>query len=91
MIKRLLIAAYEPNRKTKAPELVRKIVCGHLDASRNITVLSESIVFENDKTWKNLEFHIPETIDHFNIFEGLVTIYYKNGCFLEISRITYAE
>ena len=91
MKRKLLVEAYEPDPKTKAPVKVRSIICGHLDASRNITILSESQVLEKGKDFKLHEFHIPEAIDHFNIYEGLITIYYKNDCFLEVSRIAHPE
>lgn len=85
MKRKLLIECYDKDAKP-----FRRIICGHLDASNHITILSESETqFEDNKVieYKSREV-IPDKIDHFNIFGGMITIYYKSGCFIEISRIS---
>ena len=76
-MRNLAIDLYTPNG-----ELKQRIICGHVDASRHITILLNVMI---DKL-KTRDVHIPEKIDHFNIFEGIITIYYISGYFMEISR-----
>jgi hypothetical protein len=54
-----------------------------------MTIISSSFVtgVNYSKDSKGNDLHIPEEIDHWNIFEGMVTIYYKSGFFIEIVRI----
>jgi hypothetical protein len=61
--------------------LIKKIIAGRFDASLHLTIISESF------NTKNKTIRLPFEIDHWNIFEGMVTIYYKCGCLLEVSRI----
>lgn len=68
----------------------KTIICGHIDASSHITVLSESECNFNlgpskDKS-ENKDIVITENIDHFNIFEGMTTIYYRSGGYIEITK-----
>lgn len=84
MRRRLVIKAYDQDHK-----LTEQIICGHLDASNHITTLYESYV--STKTYpqgaRGETIHIAELIDHWNIIDGCITIYYKNGCELEIIRV----
>jgi len=68
------------------------ILCSGLDASKHSTILSESVVRYKDKPSSEFINHyaIPEEIDHFNIIEGMITLYYRNGFYLEISRVNHA-
>ena len=61
--------------------LVKRFICGHIDGCRSKTILAES---ETDK-FKG-EFYILERLTHFNVFCGLITLYYDSGAFLEITR-----
>jgi hypothetical protein len=69
----------------------KTIVCGHIDASRHITILSESVIDVKLNVTKDIaDLHdviIAEAIDHFNIFEGMVTIYYRSGDYIEITKL----
>jgi hypothetical protein len=66
----------------------RKIVCGHLDSTKNITILSDAEPFSSQNPGTSYtDVIIPEKVDHFNISEGMTTIYYKSGHYLEIRRI----
>jgi hypothetical protein len=70
--------------------LTHKIICGHLDATRNITTLSECDIsknFDESRNFYEREAFLTEKIDYFNIFEGMITIYYQSGAFMEISRL----
>jgi len=68
---------------------IESIVCEHLDACKSMTILSHSYI--QTKTYKRGDpgetYSIPEKIDHFNIFEGMITIYYTSGFEMEITRI----
>lgn len=65
--------------------LKKKIICGHLDCTKSITILSEcEINIANPNNLKDLI--IPDQIDHFNVFECMITIYYKSGHYIEITR-----
>lgn len=68
---------------------VQTIICSHLDACNSMTILSESIVTTGLQlqSKKPITINIPETIDHWNIIEGLITIYYNSGYIMEIQRI----
>lgn len=58
------------------------MISQHVDASRNVTLFYENLIDE----FQVKEFTLPEKIDHINIFEGLITIYYTSGKFIEITR-----
>jgi hypothetical protein len=83
-MRRLQIKFFEVNKDTLAPICRRVINCGHLDASKHITILTDCTTNTNLKI---SDMHIPEKIDHFNIYEGMITIYYQDSHFLEITRI----
>lgn len=55
----------------------------HIDCTRHTTLFFDNVIDDLIVT----EFIIPENIDHINIFEGLITIYYINGKFVEISKL----
>lgn len=64
-------------------EVLQSVVCGHLDATKNITVLSESRLNGIDVS----RLVIPEKIENKIIENGIITIFYESGIFIEISRI----
>jgi hypothetical protein len=68
---------------------MESIVCEHLDACKSMTILSHSYV--QSKTYKKGDpgetYTIPEKINHWNLMEGLITIYYDSGFEMEIARI----
>jgi hypothetical protein len=74
--------------RDKKNVILQKIICGHIDACKTSTVLYHSIVFRAN-TAQNLinQYTIPESINHFSIIEGLITIYYDNGFEMEIGRL----
>ena len=62
------------------------IMAEHLDATSQLTFISSSQSwYESKKLCRSL--HLPFELDHWNIMDGLVTIYYKCGCLMEISRL----
>jgi hypothetical protein len=73
---KLLIDAF-----TKDGEHCNRIIAAHIDASKNLTVISRSVVgkFKED-------LFITEKLEHHNIFEGLLTLYYSGGNYLEIKK-----
>jgi hypothetical protein len=86
-MKKLQIKFFEIDEITGLPMYRKTIIAGHLDATRNITVISRCEVNIENRKLDIDDLHIPIKIDHFNICEGMVTIYYQDGHFLEISRI----
>lgn len=78
MTKKLQIKVYDSQNNC-----IHSIISGHLDSSRNITVLSESEI--EGKNVKDII--LPLKIDHYSIFEGMITIYYTDGHYLEVTRI----
>jgi len=75
-MKSLQIEVYDKNNNR-----VIKIIARKIDATQHLTVVSLSESFKEKHTirW-------PKEIDHWNIFHNLITIYYKDGSFLEISK-----
>lgn len=62
--------------------LIFKIIAHRIDATQTMTVINTTT------TGKNADnIRIVSEIDHWNIIEGMVTIYYKSGSIMEISRI----
>jgi hypothetical protein len=64
---------------------LERIVAAHIDASTNITVISRAVNHKGNSVLSE-EIRIPEKIEHFNLFEGLITLYYQSGYYLEISK-----
>lgn len=84
MIARLQIQLFDEHNI-----LEKKIVCGHLDSTRSITILSDAEPFSSQNPGTSyIDIIIPEKVDHFNIFEGMTTIYYKSGHYIEVTRIS---
>lgn len=52
------------------------------DSTKEITIISLC----NGTCEKNV-IRLLDRIDHWNIFAGMVTVYYKSGCLIEITRI----
>jgi hypothetical protein len=70
--------------------LTETIICQHMDATNKSTALY-GFSFVGLKEFKQKEFQcytMPAEIDHWNLIDGLITIYYKSGFEMEISRIT---
>ena len=64
-------------------ECVAKLICSQLDSCNSHTILIES----DARTNKFKEFHfLAESLDHFNIFAGMVTLYYTGGHYMEVTR-----
>lgn len=63
--------------------LQEQFICDHMDAVSSHTVLYN--IQKKDEIY--LRQCIPEKIDHWNLMEGLITIYYESGFTMEISRI----
>jgi hypothetical protein len=72
-----------------AHNCIESIVCEHLDACNSMTILSHSYV--QSKIYKKGDpgetYTIPEKINHWNLMDGLITIYYTSGFEMEITRI----
>jgi hypothetical protein len=80
---KLQIEVFNPKGDT-----IKKIIAGHIDASRNMTIISESTAYIPGKEYVNhSDYYICDKLDHFNIFQGLITLYYKSGAFVEISKV----
>ena len=69
--------------------IVQKFISDHADITNRTTVFFNAYAL--NKTYSEGEsgaqFCIPCEIDHWCIMDGIVTIYYKTGFELEISRI----
>lgn len=78
MRRRLCVEVFDREGK-----LCKSLTAGHLDACRTITILYES---ESDQK-KMSDQILTEKIDHFNLIEGMITIHYTSGAFVEITRI----
>ena len=65
----------------------KKFICGHLDITKKLTVLSECEIQigVNQNTVSNKI--LVGDIDHWNIFENMITLYYQNGETVEITKI----
>ena len=59
-----------------------KTVAEHVDATKNITIISQSSRINESEIIR-----LTTEIDHFNIFSGMITIYYRSGCFIEITKL----
>jgi len=60
--------------------LFEKFIAEKIDATIQQTIISKSYKESDTIRW-------PQEIDHWNIIEGMITIYYKNGCYIEITRV----
>jgi hypothetical protein len=81
-MRKLRIDLYDPRGK-----LLKTIIAGHVDACRSMTIISESFLYFSDKKPFDYTYHCPWNLEHSNIIEGIITLYYKHGYFMEISRI----
>lgn len=59
------------------------MVSQHIDASPHVTCFFENDI-DDDFV---LEFTLTEKIDHINIIDGMITIYYQNEHFVEITLL----
>jgi hypothetical protein len=66
-------------------QVLETIICKRLDAVSSMTVCSES----KTKGTINgtVDLHFPYNIDHWNLIDGIITIYYDNGLIMEVTRI----
>lgn len=62
--------------------IFEKIIASKIDATNVLTIISTGVSNKENETirW-------PKKIERWNIFAGIVTIYYENGCFIEITKI----
>lgn len=60
------------------------VVCKRLDAVSSMTVCSDS---KSSNSNVKGDLHFPYEIDHWNIVDGVITVYYKNGLIMEVTRI----
>ena len=68
----------------------RKLIrCSKLDSCKSMTILfsSEVDILNNGVLKPAGNIHLAESLDHFNVFEGVVTIYYENGDYMEVTRV----
>lgn len=61
---------------------VARITAGRIDACESCTIISES---KNDKFTQ--DHYFTDKLDHIDIFEGLITLYYEGDHYLEIRKI----
>lgn len=59
-----------------------KVTAARLDATSNITIIGYST---NCKTSEYLR--LVDEIDHWYLMDGMITIYYRSGCYMEITRL----
>ena len=82
-MKKLKIEAYD-----KDNVLLFRTIAHRIDSTRRMTIISTSETHfsseERESEKNNIRF--ISKVDHFNIIAGMVTIYYENGSFLEITR-----
>jgi hypothetical protein len=85
-MKKLLIKIFRSSDHV----LKETIICHHMDATNKTTALyGFTIVGLKGMNKKEFEcYTMPAEIDHWNLIDGLITIYYKTGFEMEISRIT---
>lgn len=67
----------------KQNTVIKKIIAARIDVTCNLTVISTS---ETDKETKFIRW-IDKQIDHWNIIDEMVTVYYKDLSFIEITFI----
>jgi len=58
-----------------------RIVARKLDATQNLTIISLS-----DSLSEKYAIRWQKEIDHWNIFENMITIYYKDSSFVEVTK-----
>jgi len=67
---------------------LQKIICGHMDACKTMTLLSEAVIIgKSIQSEKPKELLLTEKLIRKNIQDGLITLYYESGHYLEIQRI----
>lgn len=80
-MKKLKIQIYDSEGK-----LHEQLICKHIDGTTSHTFLHD-VQKVGNKTIIQALYCVPATIDRWNMVDGLVTIYYKTGFCMEISRI----
>ncbi len=72
-------------------QVLETVICKRLDAVSSMTVCSESktsgLKWLNGTIEKTVDLHFPYKIDHWNLIDGMITIYYTNGLIMEVTRI----
>lgn len=88
-MRRLLIKIF----RSEDHRLETTVICEHLDASDNVTNLYRYSIpgLPILKDHISEIYCIPAKIDHWNIVDGLITIYYKTGFEMEIQRMITKE
>ena len=68
---------------------VERIISQHMDVCNSTTIFYCALII--GKTYKKgfsgNDYHLIKDLDHWNIIDGLITLYYKDGYCLEVSRI----
>ena len=59
------------------------MIAGRVDACENCTIISES----NNGTFVK-DHYFSDKLDHFNIFQGVITLYYEGDHYLEIRKFS---
>lgn len=83
-MRKISISVYDEDHKLRETLIARG-----MDAVSSHTVIHyiEKVGKKRFNNQYQLMFVIPEQIDRWNIMDGLITIYYKNGFVIEIGRI----
>ncbi len=89
MLRKLKIEAFNLS-ENGLPVKVKELICSNIDATKRLTCIYAAEIVESNKT-RYCDFFLTEHIERFNIIDGLVTVYYQSGAFIEISRIYTAE
>jgi hypothetical protein len=76
-MRKLKIEVYDTENKA-----IFKVTAARLDATNNITVIASAT---NNKTSEYIR--LIENIDHWYLMDGMITIYYRSGCYMEITRV----
>jgi hypothetical protein len=77
-MRKLVIEVFTPDNQKP----IIKLIAARFDATKHITVIGRAT---NYKEPENLR--LIEEIDHFNLMEGMITIYYRSGAYMEITRL----
>lgn len=70
----------------QSAEIIKELLCEHLDATPQHTCLHNLINETTNKIVQSM-FCIPGTIDHFNIVDGVASVYYTSGISIEVRRV----
>lgn len=82
MEKRLKVTVFTPDGLEAFPMTAK-----HMDVTSRVTHFYNARFTADDSRHYEEHFIIPAAIDHYNMIDGLLTLYYKNGFFVEVRRI----